>query len=81
MTVVNPLQAAMVDQAAVVPGHALQAAHKRKLDKSWDPCNQQGFAFLPIAVESLDAWHPLAVREVKKLASAEARHTKEGGVC
>ena len=77
VTVVNPLQAAMVDQAAVVPGHALQAAHKRKLDKSWDPCNQQGIAFLPIAVESLGAWHPQAVREVKKLASAKARHTGE----
>ena len=34
VTVINPLQGAMVHEAAVVPGHALQAAHKRKLDKS-----------------------------------------------
>ena len=77
VTVVNPLQAAMVQEAAEVPGHALQVAHKRKLDKSWEPCNRQGIAFLPIAVESLGAWHPLAVKEVTKLASAKARHTGE----
>ena len=75
VTVVNPLQAAMVNEAAGVAGHALQAAHKRKLDKSWEPCNRQGIVFLPLAVESLGAWHPLAVKEVKKLASAKARHS------
>ena len=75
VTVVNPLQAAMVNEAAGVAGHALQAAHKRKLDKSWEPCNRQGIVFLPLAVESLGAWHPQAVKEVKKLASAKARHS------
>ena len=39
--------------------------------------NRQGIVFLPIAVESLGAWHPLAVKEVTKLASAKARHTGE----
>ena len=66
-----------VHEAAQVPGHALHAAHKRKLDKSWEPCNRQGIVFLPIAVESLGAWHPLAVKQVTKLASAKARHTGE----
>ena len=32
---------------------------------------------MPIAVESLGAWHPQAVKEVKKLAGAKARHTGE----
>ena len=53
VTVVNPLQAALVSQAADTPGHALKVAHKRKLDKSWQACNQQGIVFLPLAVESL----------------------------
>ena len=75
VTVVNPLQAAMVNEAAEAAGHALQAAHKRKLDKSWEPCNRQGIVFLPLAVESLGAWHQSAVKEVKKLASAKARHS------
>ena len=77
VTVVNPLQAALVDGAALTPGHALQIAHKRKLDKSWEACNQEGICFIPIATESLGAWHKSAVEQVKKLASAKARHTGE----
>ena len=77
VTVVNPLQAALVAQAAETPGHALKVAHKRKLDKSWQACNQQGIVFLPLAVESLGAWHKSAVGEIKKLGSALARHTGE----
>ena len=48
-----------------------------KLDKSWEPCHRQGITFLPLAVESLGAWHPSAVAEVKRLGSALARHTGE----
>ena len=58
-----------------IPWVRCASAHKRKLDKSWEPCNRQGIVFLPLAVESLGAWHPQAVKEVKKLASAKARHT------
>ena len=61
----------------VTPGYALTVAHKRKIDKSWGPCNQQGIVFLPLAVESLGAWHKPAILEVKKLGSLLARHTGE----
>ena len=77
VTVVNPLQGALVSQAAETPGHALAIAHKRKLDKSWQSCNAQGIVFLPLAVESLGAWHKSAISEVKKLGSSLARHTGE----
>ena len=77
VTVINPLQAATVGQAAETPGHALQVAHKRKLDKSWQSCQDQGIVFLPLAVESLGAWHKSAISEVKKLGSSLARHTGE----
>ena len=77
VTVVNPLQAALVGQAAETPGHALATAHKRKLDKSWQPCHAQGIVFLPLAVESLGAWHKAAIGEIKKLGSSLARHTGE----
>ena len=40
-------------------------------------CNQQDISFIPLAVESLGAWHMSAVSEVKKLGSALARHTGE----
>ena len=59
------------------PGHALQVAHKRKLDKSWEACSREGISFVPLAVESLGAWHKAAVAQVKKLGSAKARHTGE----
>ena len=51
--------------------------HKRKMEKSWQPCNQQGIVFLPLAVESLGAWHKSAILEVRKLGGALARHTGE----
>ena len=63
--------------AAQTPGHALSVAHKRKLEKSWEACHLQGIEFIPLAVESLGAWHETAVEEVKKLGSALARHTGE----
>ena len=77
VTVVNPLQAALVGQAAETPGHALAIAHKRKLDKSWQSCHAQGIVFLPLAVESLGAWLKSAVDEIKKLGSALAWQTGE----
>ena len=77
VTVVNPLQEALVGGAAETPGHALQVAHKRKLDKSWEACSREGICFVPLAVESLGAWHKTAVAQVKKLGSAKARHTGE----
>ena len=40
-------------------------------------CNQEGISFIPIAAESLGAWHKSAVAQVKKLGSAKARHTGE----
>ena len=77
VTVINPLQDSVISEAAVTPGHALSVAHQRKLDKSWEACHRQGIVFLPLAVESLGAWHPSAIAEVKKLGSALARHTGE----
>ena len=77
VTVVNPLQEALVQGAATTPGHALTVAHNRKLDKSWEACNLQGISFLPVAVESLGGWHKCAITEVKNLGSAKARHIGE----
>ena len=74
---VNPLQEALVHGAANSPGHALTVAHNRKLDKAWEQCHRAGIAFIPVAVESLGAWHKSAITEVKKLGSAKARQNGE----
>ena len=42
VTIVNPLQDALVQEASLTAGHALSVAHKRKLDKSWESCRRQG---------------------------------------
>ena len=77
VTIVNPLQDALVQEASLTAGHALSVAHKRKLDKSWESCCRQGIEFIPIAAESLGAWHSSAIAEVKKLGGSLARHTGE----
>ena len=77
VTVVNPLQAGTIVGASVTPGHALEYRYNAKMSESLEACDRQGIAFLPIVLESLGGFHPVATREVKKLASALARHTGE----
>ena len=35
VTVINPLQIALVDRCAAEPGHALDVNRRRKMDQSW----------------------------------------------
>ena len=71
--VVNPLQGALVKEAAVTPGHALEFRYGKKMDGAAEACRREGIVFLPLVVESLGGWHKVAEREVKKLAAAKAR--------
>ena len=75
VTVTNSLQAATVTRAATTPGHAANEAHERKIRETVEECRQQGIVFVPLAAESLGGWHPVAVMELKRLASALARQT------
>ena len=73
VTVVTPLQAATVAEAALTPGYALTFAYQRKIRGAADDCRREGIAFLPLVVESLGGWHSAAETEVKKLGAALAR--------
>ena len=75
VTVVNPLQVAMVHQAANTPGHALKKAFDRKIAKHGEPCRKAGVIFIPLPMETLGGWHEVTVKEVKKIGGALARHT------
>ena len=75
VTVVNPLQAAMVAQAATTPGHALTMAYNRKMQGTAAACRREGMVFIPLPVETLGGWHDQAVQQVKKLRAALSRHT------
>ena len=46
-----------------------------KLFSGLNFCTIVGIAFLPLVAESFGGWHSGAVREVKKLGAALARHT------
>ena len=82
VTVVTPLQAATVAEAALTPGYALTFAYQRKIRGAAEDCRREGIAFLPLVVESLGGWHSAAEAEVKKLGAALARQNgqEEGEV-
>ena len=74
VTKINPLQDATMEDAATNPGHALAVVFQRKISGAEEDCRRQGIAFLPMSADSFGDWHPVAEREVKKLATALARH-------
>ena len=74
VTVISPLQQALVKQAATQPGSAVDHANHRKMRQSWEDCNREGIAFLPLPVETLGAWHSQAVANITRLARQLARH-------
>ena len=74
VTVISSLQQATVASAAVTPGHALNFAYAKKMDKAGDSCRAQGIGFVPFVVEALGGFHSAAVRQVRKLGAALARH-------
>ena len=78
ITVVNPLQVAMVQQAAVTPGHALVKAHERKMAKHGEACRGAGIIFKSIPFETLGGWGAESVAQVKMIGSALGRHTGGG---
>ena len=40
-------------------------------------CRAEGLAFVPIVAESLGGFHPVAIEQLKRIASALARHTAQ----
>ena len=56
-------------------GHSLTYAHERKMNGAGEECRRQGIAFLPFVAETFGGWHPDAMKDVKKLGAALARHT------
>ena len=75
ITVVNPLQAALVAGAAATPGHALTKRFGEKMTKHGEGCRLAGLVFIPLPFETLGGWHEETVTQVKRLGSALARHT------
>ena len=75
ITVVNPLQVALLARAAVEPGYALSYQHKRKWQKHGEACWAEGMAFHPVVAETLGGWSQPAVDQIRRLGQALARAT------
>ena len=75
ITVINPLQSSQVAQAAITPGHALTTAYNRKMTQAGEACRREGIVFVPMPMETLGGWHEATMKQVKKIASAQARQT------
>ena len=52
----------------------MEKAFKRKVQGAAQACQDQGIAFLPIAMETLGRFHKVALEQVKRIGAAVARH-------
>ena len=73
ITVVNPLQTALVARAAQEGGSAVQHAHEAKVRKYGERCSQEGITFVPLAVDTFRGWHQSALEVLSKLGRQLAR--------
>ena len=77
VTVVNPLQLALVTRAAAEPGYALSYQYQRKWQKHGQACEDQGISFAALPVETMGGWGESATHHINKLGQALARATSQ----
>ena len=73
VTVVTPVQGTLTARAARAPGVAAEQAHRDKIAKSYEECQEVGVDFIPLAVETWGGWHPQALEVIKVLSRQLAR--------
>ena len=73
VTVISPLQIAVVDQEAANPGYALKVAWDRKMRSAFEACRAQRVSFIPLPVETLGGWHPEAEKQISRIGRELAR--------
>ena len=77
VTVTHPMKDDTRAGAAATPGHAASVTFANKMRGADELCRAEGLKFVPIVAESLGGFHPVAVEQLKKIASALARHTAQ----
>ena len=73
ITVVNPLQSALLHRSSQDGGSAVAEAYNRKMRNYGDRCAAEGIAFLPMAVDSLGGWHKAGLEAITRLGRQLAR--------
>jgi hypothetical protein len=66
VTVVNPLQTQMLDQAATHPHYACDHRYGEKMTKHGEPCRLAGMVFVPLVVETLGGWEEQGEKQIKQ---------------
>ena len=73
VSVVSPVQDAIVLRASDVPGAAIEMRKSEKNRKHFDNCRARGIHFQPLVVETFGGWDKDALVFLKKLAGQGAR--------
>ena len=74
VTVVNPLQTALVTRASQEGDSAVENAHMVKARKYEERCSREGITFIPLAVDTLGGWHSIALKTITRLGRQLARN-------
>jgi hypothetical protein len=73
ITVVSPLQAALVHESARTPGHALQVAEDRKIRQHKQACSDAGIDFIPAAVDTFGQWSSESEELIERIGTFQSR--------
>ena len=73
ITVVNPLQGALIDQVAQDGESGVRHAFNAKMAKYDDRCAAEGICFIPLAVDTFGGWQGAALDVLVKLGRQLAR--------
>jgi hypothetical protein len=68
VSVISPVQVALLDQAARRPGAAITAGKASKARTHDEPCRAQGRKFVPLVVETFGGWDQDAVNHIREMA-------------
>ena len=80
VTVTSPLQPNIINHAAEKSGYAIEAAEERKYAEHEKNCSEQGFLFVPLAVESLGGLSVTLKKALKRIALlADSRNYQSQG--
>ena len=74
ITVVNPLQQALVVRTFEEGDSAVAHAHKEKLRKYEARCSAEAITFLHLAVDSFGGWHKVGLQTITRLGRQLARN-------
>ena len=75
ISIVNPMQQALVEQVAREGGSGVQHTFNVKVRKYSERCEAEGLAFVPMIVDTYGGWHKDSLEALIKLGRQVARQT------